>query len=201
MTVKHTAARAAGWGAHMHGSVTLLRAGTQLRVAVSVSERHQCDMVTSDQPQPLDLSIQTPQPQAVKESASPWQKVVRSCSISDGESGDSGRDRSRSPETPSVSLSVTPTPSDASSGDAAETSHRYPVTKRFLHKYQAEQSQNTHHHHHHESQNTAGQHTDKTESLVNNKDLLSYGESAQSLTPHRNILTLFDLFQASILQT
>ena len=129
-------------------------------------------MVTSDQPQPLDLSIQTPQPPEVKTLTSWHQKTIdlRSSSISDGESGDSGdRDGSRSPsETLSVSLSVTPTPSDEASGDV---SPRYPVTKRFLHKYQAEQNNPDHH------PNTDTNVPSKShESLVNNKDLLSYGE-------------------------
>ena len=137
-------------------------------------------MVTSDQPQPLDLSIQTPQPPEVKAltSSPSWhQKTIglRSDSISDGESGDSGdRDGSRSPsETLSVSLSVTPTPSDAGVGDASgDVSPRYPVTKRFLHKYQAEQTIKNPDH-----VNTARSSPKSQESLVNNKDLLSYGES------------------------
>ena len=132
-------------------------------------------MVTSDQPQPLDLSIQTPQPPEVKTlTSSPWhQKTIdiRSGSISDGDSGDSGdRDGSRSPsETLSVSLSVTPTPSDEASGDV---SPRYPVTKRFLHKYQAEQTVKKPDH-----ADTDRSSPKSQESLVNNKDLLSYGES------------------------
>ena len=67
-------------------------------------------------------------------------QIPRRSSVSDGESGTS---RSGSP-----SLSVTPTPSDISSGD-----HHF-TTKRFLYKYQAQQS----------------------ESLVNNEDLITYGE-------------------------
>ena len=131
-------------------------------------------MVTSDQPQPLDLSIQVPQPPGVKTPESWRQKIsLRSSSISDGESGDSGdhREGSRSPsETLSVSLSVTPTPSDVSA--ASDVSPRGPVTKRFLHKYQAEQT----------IKNPEQLNTDTSapshsqESLVNNKDLLSYGE-------------------------
>ena len=139
-----------------------------------------CIMVTSDQPQPLDLSIQTPQPPEVKAltSSPSWHQktiVLRSDSISDGESGDSGdRDGSRSPsETLSVSLSVTPTPSDAGVGDASgDVSPRYPVTKRFLHKYQAEQTIKNPDH-----VNTARSSPKSQESLVNHKDLLSYGES------------------------
>ena len=140
-----------------------------------------CGMVTSDQPQPLDLSIQTPQPHVVKSPASwPHKIILRSSSISDGESGDSGdhRDGSRSPsETLSVSLSVTPTPSDASVGDvspSSDVSPRGPVTKRFLHKYQAEQTSKNPGHH--PNTDTNGPQSKSQESLVNNKDLLSYGE-------------------------
>ena len=73
-----------------------------------------------------------------------------------------------------MSLSVTPTPSDASVGDVStsgDVSPRGPVTKRFLHKYQAEQNNPDHH------PNTDTNVPSKShESLVNNKDLLSYGE-------------------------
>ena len=136
-------------------------------------------MVTSDQPQPLDLSIQVPQPPGVKTSE-PWRQKIslRSSSISDGESGDSGdhREGSRSPsETLSVSLSVTPTPSDASVSDvsaASDVSPRGPVTKRFLQKYQAEQTIKNPEHLN--TDTSAPSHSQ--ESLVNQKDLLSYGE-------------------------
>merc|ERR1719225_1717008 len=74
-------------------------------------------------------------------------QIPRRSSVSDGESGTS---RSGSP-----SLSVTPTPSDISSGD-----HHF-TTKRFLYKYQAQQS----------------------ESLVNNEDLITYGINPADLQP------------------
>ena len=76
-------------------------------------------------------------------------QIPRRSSVSDGESGTS---RSGSP-----SLSVTPTPCDISSGD-----HHF-TTKRFLYKYQAQQS----------------------ESLVNNEDLITYGKIRAELYPER----------------
>ena len=74
----------------------------------------------------------------------------RRSSVSDGESGTS---RSGSP-----SLSVSPTPSDISGGD-----HHHFTTKRFLYKYQAQQS----------------------ESLVNNEDLITYGKIHPQLARER----------------
>merc|ERR1719445_199468 len=80
-------------------------------------------------------------------------QIPRRSSVSDGESG--ARSRSGSP-----SLSVTPTPSDISGDDQSDNKH-HPTTKRFLHKYQAQQS----------------------ESLVNDEDLITYGINPADLQP------------------
>merc|ERR1711953_1181182 len=93
-----------------------------------------CLVSSMDQLSPLDLSTT---------------QIPRRSSVSDGESGTS---RSGSP-----SLSVTPTPSDISSGAG---DHHF-TTKRFLYKYQAQQS----------------------ESLVNNEDLITYGINPADLQP------------------
>ena len=183
--MKHSAARVARANA-LTRTVPLLRSVRGVKRSAETScvslcvTSIGCIMVTSDQPQPLDLSIQTPQApvKTPPPASSPWHQKIglrRSGSISDGDSGDSGdHDGSRSPsETLSVSLSVTPTPSDASvtSDTSGDVSPRYPVTKRFLHKYQAEQTIKKPDH-----VNTPGASPASQESLVNNKDLLSYGE-------------------------
>ena len=110
--------------AHTHGSVTQERMCTG--DSVSDCLRHSMDQIS-----PLDLTTT---------------QIPRRSSVSDGESG--ARSRSGSP-----SLSVTPTPSDISGDDQSDNKH-HPTTKRFLHKYQAQQS----------------------ESLVNDEDLITYGK-------------------------
>merc|ERR1711953_1567697 len=94
-----------------------------------------CLVSSMDQLSPLDLSTT---------------QIPRRSSVSDGESGTS---RSGSP-----SLSVTPTPSDITTSGAGD--HHF-TTKRFLYKYQAQQS----------------------ESLVNNQDLITYGINPADLQP------------------
>ena len=102
---------------------------TRFRYQEDVQSVPGCLVSSMDQLSPLDLTVSTTQ-------------IPRRSSVSDGESGTS---RSGSP-----SLSVTPTPSDISSGAG---DHHF-TTKRFLYKYQAQQS----------------------ESLVNNEDLITYGK-------------------------
>ena len=107
---------------------------TRFRYQEDVQSVPGCLGSSMDQLSPLDLTTT---------------QIPRRSSVSDGESGTS---RSGSP-----SLSVTPTPSDISSGD-----HHF-TTKRFLYKYQAQQS----------------------ESLVNNEDLITYGKIRAELYPER----------------
>ena len=124
-------------------------------------------MVTADQASPLDLS------RPVSRATPPPPPKLRPCSPSDGarrrsrsRSGSgslsggslSGGSLSGGSLSPVSSLSVTPGPSEEE-----EAGKQHFTTKRFLHKYRAEQSrgENTHH----------------PESLVNNKDLISYGKN------------------------
>ena len=114
-----------------------------------------------DQLSPLDLSV----PNTKEES--PWSDKHRRNSVSDGESGHSSGHRSGS-ESPSL-LSVSPSPSDVSDpGQVSDSKHHL---KRFLHKYQAEQQSSSKHDQEHVP----------VKSLVNNKDLLSYGKNHQDL--------------------
>ena len=115
-------------------------------------------MVTADQASPLDLS------RPVSRATPPPPPKLRSCSPSDGaRRRPRSRSRSRSGSggslSPVSSLSVTPGPSDED--EAASKQHF--TTKRFLHKYRAEQSR--------------GENALNPESLVNNKDLISYGKN------------------------
>ena len=102
---------------------------TRFRYQEDVQSVPGCLVSSMDQLSPLDLSTT---------------QLPRRSSVSDGESGTS---RSGSP-----SLSVTPTPSDITTSGAGD--HHF-TTKRFLYKYQAQQS----------------------ESLVNNQDLITYGKT------------------------
>lgn len=109
-----------------------------------------------DQLCPLDLSL----PSAKETSWTDQEHIAkagRRNSVSDGESGQS-RSRSGSP----TSLSSSPSPSDLSDSQSDSKHH----LKRFLHKYQAEQS----------SQEVKSKEHYPFTSLVNNKDLISYGE-------------------------
>ena len=166
----HRCTRAAhtGWRAHTHSSVTRDTAEEQLSVSVTrprtsvtchaVSRSPAVTMVTADQASPLDLS------RPVSRATPPPPPKLRACSPSDGaRRRPRSRSRSRSGSggslSPVSSLSVTPGPSDED--EAASKQHF--TTKRFLHKYRAEQSR--------------GENALNPESLVNNKDLISYGKN------------------------
>ena len=159
-------------------------------LCVSVCTAHSCvvgarrQLVTShsminimDQLSPLDLSLSSPasaSPPSLLTSkvnvkqfqeAASVETIVRRNSISDGESGSGSGSRSGSPTSSSSSVSESLSPSDMSMEDSGnQHSKHYSKTKRFLQKYQAEQSENSHE-----------QKKSNPESLVSRKDLITYG--------------------------
>ena len=167
---------------HTHGSVMC---SVSCALHTQLSGAH-CQSVTSqsminimDQLSPLDLSLTPPAPSSpsllsstlnVKQiqEADSDDTIVRRNSISDGESGSGSGSRSGSPTSSSLSVSESPSPSDMSmedSGSPSQLSKHYSKTKRFLQKYQAEQSENDHE-----------QNKSNPESLVSRKDLITYGK-------------------------